>query len=101
MKEERLYQIIKTVMVTEKTSKAAQYNQIGIQVDKKATKDEIKAAVESLLGEKVIAVNTVNQKGKTKRFRNRLGSRKDFKKAYVSLDKAVDMESLLSDQTQA
>ena len=70
MKEERLYQIIKTVMVTEKTSKAAQYNQIVIQVDKKATKDEIKAAVESLLGEKVIAVNTVNQKGKTHTFSN-------------------------------
>ena len=54
--------------------------------------------MESLLEVKVIAVNTVVIKGKAKRFRARMGSRKDFKKAYVSLDKSVDMEALLSEQ---
>ena len=46
----------------------------------------------------MVAVNTINVKGKSKRFGQRSGYRKDFKKAYVSLDKGVDMEALLSEQ---
>lgn len=98
MKQERLLQIIKAARVTEKTSRLAQDNQLVFTVDKTATKDEIRQAVEQLLEVKVIAVNTINQKGKTKRFGQRMGRRKDFKKAYVSLDKSVDMEQLLSEQ---
>ena len=43
---------------------------------------EIKAAVEGLFGVKVTGVNTLVQKGKTKRFRGRPGKRSDMKKAY-------------------
>jgi large subunit ribosomal protein L23 len=50
-----------------------------------ATKFEIKAAVEDLFKVKVEAVNTLRVKGKTKRFRGRLGKRNDFKKAMVTL----------------
>ena len=50
-----------------------------------ATKREIKAAVEGLFGVKVLAVNTLVQKGKTKRFKGRPGQRSDVKKAFVKL----------------
>eukprot|EP00873_Tetraselmis_striata_P030644 jgi/Tetstr1/450908/TSEL_037944.t1 len=50
-----------------------------------ATKPEIKAAVEALFEVKVKAVNTIVRKGKVKRFRNMLGTRKDVKKAVVTL----------------
>ena len=46
---------------------------------------EIKAAVEGLFGVKVLAVNTLVQKGKTKRFKGRPGARSDVKKAFVKL----------------
>lgn len=98
MKQERLLQIIKRPHVTEKTSIAGQYNQLVFIVDRTATKAEIHEAVEQLLEVKVIAVNTVLVKGKTKRFGARIGRRKDYKKAYVSLDKSVDLESLLAEQ---
>ncbi len=98
MKQERLLQVIQAAHVTEKSSGLGQLNQLVFKVDKTATKDEIRAAVELLLEVKVIAVNTVTIKGKAKRFGVRMGRRKDFKKAYVSLDKSVDMEALLSEQ---
>ncbi len=50
-----------------------------------ATKPEIKAAVEGLFGVQVLAVNTLVQKGKTKRFKGRPGQRSDIKKAFVKL----------------
>jgi len=50
-----------------------------------ATKPEIKEAIEGLFGVKVAAVNTLVQKGKTKRFKGRPGVRSDVKKAYVRL----------------
>lgn len=98
MKQERLLQIIKGPHVTEKSSLAAQSKQLVFKVDKDATKAEIKEAVEALLEVKVLAVNTAIAKGKSKRFGQRMGSRQDVKKAYVSLDKSVDMEALLSQQ---
>lgn len=98
MKQERILQIIRGPHVTEKTSNVAQQKQLVFKVERTASKTEIKEAVEQLLEIKVINVNCVNIKGKTKRFGVRTGRRKDYKKAYVSLDKSVDMEALLSEQ---
>jgi large subunit ribosomal protein L23 len=50
-----------------------------------ATKPEIKKAVEALFNVKVKAVNTTITKGKVKRFRGKIGTRRDVKKAYVTL----------------
>jgi large subunit ribosomal protein L23 len=50
-----------------------------------ATKDEIAAAVEALFKVNVTKVNTINVKGKTKRFRGIMGRRSDVKKAIVTL----------------
>lgn len=98
MKQERLLQVIKGPHVTEKSSLAAEDKQLVFKVDRRATKQEIKEAVEQLMEVDVIAVRTVNVKGKAKRFGARVGRRSDYKKAYVSLDKSVDMEALLSEQ---
>lgn len=98
MKQERILQIIRGPHVTEKTSGVAANKQLVFKVDRTATKTEIKEAVEQLLEVKVANVNCVNTKGKSKRFGARMGRRKDFKKAYISLDKSVDMEALLSEQ---
>lgn len=98
MKQERILQVIKAPHVTEKSSMAAEQKQLVFKVDRRASKEDIKAAVEALLEVKVTAVNTVLMKGKVKRFGARVGRRKDYKKAYVSLDKSVDMEALVADQ---
>jgi large subunit ribosomal protein L23 len=52
----------------------------------KATKPEIKKAVESLFKVKVKGINTTITKGKVKRFKGQLGRRRDVKKAYVRLE---------------
>lgn len=98
MKQEYILRIIQGPLVTEKSSSATAKKQLVFKVARKATKEEIKEAVEQLLEVTVVAVNTINVKGKSKRFGQRSGYRKDFKKAYVSLDKGVDMEALLSEQ---
>ena len=98
MKQEYILKIIQGPLVTEKSSSATAKKQLVFKVARRASKEEIKEAVEKLLEVSVLAVNTVNVKGKSKRFGQRTGYRKDFKKAYVSLDKSVDMEALLSEQ---
>ncbi len=82
---ERAYELLRRPLVTEKSTLGSQHNQVTFQVPLDASKPEIKAAIERLFEVKVKAVNTVRQKGKTKRFRGRLGKRADYKKAYVTL----------------
>jgi large subunit ribosomal protein L23 len=57
-----------------------------------ATKDEIAAAVEELFKVRVIKVNTLITKGKTKRFRGILGKRSDVKKAIVTLQEGQTID---------
>lgn len=82
---EWMYNIIRKPHVTEKATLGSEYGQVTFQVSKDATKPQIKAAVETLYGVKVTAVNTLIQKGKTKRFRGMMGRRSDMKKAVVTL----------------
>ena len=79
------YDIIRSPVITEKATIAAEQNKVVFNVLKSATKPEIKAAVEALFSVKVKAVNTLVRKGKVKRFRQELGTRKDVKKAIVTL----------------
>lgn len=85
MNRERMYDIILAPVITEKSTRGAEFNQVTFKVRPDATKPEIKGAVEALFGVKVKAVNTMNVKGKTKRFRGQLGQRGDVKKAIVTL----------------
>ncbi|MGE4220434.1 MAG: 50S ribosomal protein L23 [Alphaproteobacteria bacterium] len=82
---ERMYELIRSPVITEKATLGAQHNQVTFRVPLDATKPEIKAAVEKLFEVKVNAVNTLRQKGKRKVFRGRRGQRSDYKKAVVSL----------------
>lgn len=82
---ERMTQVIVAPVVTEKASAAAERNTVVFRVSTDATKPEIKAAVEALYGVEVEKVNTVNTKGKIKRFRGIVGKRSDSRKAYVRL----------------
>ena len=79
------YDIIRSPVVTEKSTLASEHGQIVFDVAIDATKPQIKAAVEALFSVKVKAVNTLVRKGKVKRFRQELGTRKDVKKAIVTL----------------
>ena len=85
MNEARLYEIIVAPVLTEKSTRISELNQFVFRVRQDATKPEIKVAVEKLFSVKVTAVNTLNVKGKEKRFRGRIGHRSDFKKAIVTL----------------
>lgn len=85
LSKERMYDIIRTPVITEKATMGSEHNQVTFRVPLDATKTEIKAAVEGLFNVKVKAVNTLRQLGKTKRFRGRPGKRSDFKKAMVTL----------------
>ena len=80
------YATILSPIITEKTTKLTEVNQVAFKVPLTATKSEIKQAVEELFPKvKVTAVNTIVQKGKKKIFRGRRGERSDVKKAIVTL----------------
>ena len=86
MNKERMYNVILAPVITEKSTMGGEFNQVTFRVSKDSTKPEIKDAIEALFDVKVKAVNTLNQKGKVKRFRGRLGKRNDVKKAIVTLE---------------
>ena len=79
------YDTIVAPIITEKSTLASENNQVVFKVAGDATKPQIKAAVEALFNVKVKAVNTTITKGKVKRFKGKLGTRRDVKKAYVTL----------------
>ena len=82
----RLAKVLLAPIVSEKaTTVGEKHNQVLFKVLRDATKPEIKAAVELMFNVKVASVQTVNQKGKIKRFGARIGRRDHVKKAYVSL----------------
>ncbi|MDA8232529.1 MAG: 50S ribosomal protein L23 [Magnetospirillum sp.] len=83
--KERMYDIIRAPVITEKATMGSEHNQVTFRVPLDASKPEIKAAVEGVFGVKVKAVNTSILKGKVKRFKGRVGQRSDVKKAIVTL----------------
>ena len=85
LSKEKMYQTILSPLVTEKATALSEQNQFVFRVAIDATKPEIKASVEALFGVKVLDVNTLVVKGKTKRFKGRPGQRSDWKKALVKL----------------
>ena len=79
------YDVIVAPVVTEKATTASENNQFVFEVARKATKPQIKAAVEGLFDVKVEGVNTLVTKGKVKAFRGVRGKQSDVKKAVVTL----------------
>jgi large subunit ribosomal protein L23 len=85
LSEPRRHNLIRSPVVTEKSTLGSAHNQVTFRVPLDATKPEIKAAVEGVFKVKVTAVNTLRQRGKLKRFRGQLGRRAETKKAIVTL----------------
>lgn len=83
---EWMYGIISSPVVTEKSTMGSEHGQVTFKVPVKATKPDIKAAVEALFKVKVTKVNTLISKGKTKRFKGVQAFRSDTKKAIVTLE---------------
>ena len=88
----RHYDTIVAPVITEKATMLTEHNKVVFRVAQDATKDEIASAVEELFKVKVIKVNTLNVKGKTKRFRGHLGRRSDIKKAIVTLQEGQTID---------
>ena len=86
MSKEKYYDIVRSPVITEKSTIMSEQNKVMFNVARTASKPEIKEAVEALFGVKVKAVNTLLRKGKVKRFRNTIGRQSDVKKAIVTLE---------------
>jgi large subunit ribosomal protein L23 len=79
------YDVVLAPVITEKSTMLSEHNAVVFKVANDATKPQIKAAVEALFKVQVTGVNTLNQKGKTKRWKGRPYTRSDVKKAIVTL----------------
>jgi large subunit ribosomal protein L23 len=77
--------VILAPVVSEKSYSLIDQNAYTFLVHPGANKTEIRQAVEQIWGVKVVSVNTVNRKGKSKRFRYTVGKRQDTKRAIVKL----------------
>lgn len=86
------YDVILAPVITEKATLVSEANQVVFKVATKATKKDIKSAVEGLFNVKVKAVNTIVRKGKLKWFRGRKGQQSDSKKAIVTLEQGHSID---------
>ena len=87
----RHYDVILAPHITEKSTLASEANAVVFKVANDATKPQIKEAVEAIYDKKVVGVNTILTKGKTKRWRGKPYKRSDFKKAVVTLAEGEGM----------
>ena len=84
--------VILAPVVSEKSYSLLDQNAYTFYVHPEANKTEIRQAVEAIWDVKVINVNTLNRKGKTKRFRYTQGKRPDTKRAVVKLAEGDKIE---------
>ena len=93
--DNRHYDIVLAPHITEKTTLLSENNAVVFKVAGTASKPEIKAAVEALFNVKVTGVNTIVQKGKSKRWKGAPYKRSDVKKAIVTLaaGQSIDVTS--------
>jgi large subunit ribosomal protein L23 len=93
MNQERLFKVLLGPHITEKASMSAgAATQVVFKVATDATKLEVKKAVEQLFEVQVDGVRVVNVKGKARRTRTGIGTRSDWKKAYVRLAEGQDID---------
>ena len=81
------FDIVKFPVITEKSTILAEQGKYVFAVNEDATKAGVTKAIENIFSVKVTKVNIVNVKGKTKRFKGKMGKRSDVKKAIVTLAK--------------
>ena len=88
----RHYDVVLSPHITEKSTYAGENNAVVFKVAGTATKPQIKEAIEAIYADqkaKVVSVNTINVKGKTKRWRGKPYKRNDVKKAIVRLEEGT------------
>jgi large subunit ribosomal protein L23 len=93
MKQEKLFKVLLAPVISEKSTVLSdRENKIVFKVSKSATKHNIKNAVELFFNVKVDYVHVLNIKGKNKRFGRFMGSKSDWKKAYVKLKQGYNID---------
>ena len=83
--DNRHYDVIVAPHITEKATLLSEHNAVVFKVANDATKPQIKAAIEAIFDVNVTGVNTIFQKGKTKKWKGAPYQRSDMKKAIVTL----------------
>ncbi|AIL65577.1 Ribosomal protein L23 [Rickettsiales bacterium Ac37b] len=93
MIKDNIYDIIRSPIITEKSTRATEVeNKHSFLVSVGATKYTIKTAIEHLFGINVTKVNIINMSGKRKMFRGKVGKRNDYKKAIISLSSGQNID---------
>ena len=87
--------IIQKPILTEKSTNLKQYNQYSFVVNKNSNSIQIKKAIENIFKVKVIKVNTSITRGKLKSFKGKIGYKKNYKKAIVTLAEGNTIDSSL------
>ena len=88
----KFYDLIKKPIITEKGTLLSNNSQIVFSIPMNASKTIVKQAVEKLFGVNVKKINIIISKGKTKRFKGKMGKRKNEKKAIISLEKGQKID---------
>ena len=88
----KFYDLIKKPIITEKATILSNNSQVIFSVPMAASKSIVKQAIEKLFGVNVKKVNMLVLKGKTKRFKGKMGKRKNEKKAIISLEKGQKID---------
>lgn len=95
MTRDQYFDLIRSPVISEKSlTVMGNQNQYVFEVSKKATRTDVKKAVEMAFKVNVVKVNILNQLGKSKRTRNMAGKRSDVKKAYVTLANGHTIDSI-------
>ena len=91
-----IYQLSRAIdapIISEKSTISAEKHKIfAFKVQKKATKKQVKMAIEKMFNVEVDSVNVLNVSGKKKRFGRSMGQRSNWKKAYVKLKPGHDLD---------
>ena len=93
--DNKFLNIIQKPLLTEKSTNLNQYNQYSFVVNKNSNSIQIKKAIENIFKVKVIKVNTSITRGKLKSFKGKIGYKKDYKKAIVTLAEGNTIDSSL------
>ena len=91
-KKKDAHDLIRSPVITEKSTMVSEFNQVIFKVARDASKTELKAAVERLFNVKVKAVNTYVRKGKKKTFKNIRALLSDSKRAIVTLEEGHSID---------
>ena len=78
--------------ITEKASSLSEFNKVVFKVQKNANKNSIKKSIEKIFKVKVVKINTINLKGKSKIIKNKKTFKPGYKKAIVTLKKGQSID---------